>query len=375
MLAFVETRGGDVLLVDYTGGALHRLEVRPPATEPVGPFPRKLSETGIYVDTAALEVHPGVVPYDVISPLWSDGATKDRHIALPGDASIEFDEGGPWRFPEGAALVKTFRLPDPDDTTRLRPIETRVMLIQQNEWVGYSYRWNEAATDAELVDRAGLDVAYEVADLEAAGGRRTQNWRFPSRTECMVCHARAAGFVLGVNTMQANRPDSPALPGIPQLEALGRLGVVKFKSGDVWSDAPTKPVAEMKRLTDPADESAPLETRARSYLHANCANCHVWAGGGNSAIDLRAEIKLDEARLIDTRPIHDTFGLPEPRLVAPGAPERSVLLHRLRTRGRGQMPPLASSLVDVHGTALLETWIRTVEPAKRESNPAGSEAP
>ena len=40
------------------------------------------------------------------------------------------------------------------------------------------------------------------------------------------------------------------------------------------------------RLVDPYDETADLNARARSYLHANCAVCHTNAGGGNSQINL-----------------------------------------------------------------------------------------
>jgi putative heme-binding domain-containing protein len=51
-------------------------------------------------------------------------------------------------------------------------------------------------------------------------------------------------------------------------------------------------------------------------------------------------------------------------LVAPGSPQRSVLLHRLSRRGRGQMPPLASSLVDARAVSLFHDWITELKPKR-----------
>jgi mono/diheme cytochrome c family protein len=100
-----------------------------------------------------------------------------------------------------------------------------------------------------------------------------------------------------------------------------------------------------------------LDRRARSYLHANCSICHIAAGGGNSAFDAEINAKPDEARLIDAVPVHARFGLDDARVIAPGRPEASVLLHRMSFRGRGQMPPLASGLVDREAVELLQAWI------------------
>jgi hypothetical protein len=48
-------------------------------------------------------------------------------------------------------------------------------------------------------------------------------------------------------------------------------------------------------------------------------------------------------------------------LVAPGEPERSILYHRLSRRGAGQMPPLASTVVDEKASRLLAEWIRRMK--------------
>ena len=70
-------------------------------------------------------------------------------------------------------------------------------------------------------------------------------------------------------------------------------------------------------------------------------------------------------KLIDVKPVHHTFGLPDARLVAPGHPERSVLLHRVGMREAGFMPPLATTLVDRQAVELLSDWIRAM-PARKD---------
>jgi hypothetical protein len=66
---------------------------------------------------------------------------------------------------------------------------------------------------------------------------------------------------------------------------------------------------------------------------------------------------LDKMRVVDAPPLHQTFGLADAKLVAPGHAGRSVLAHRAGLRGPGQMPPLSSNRVDEAGVALLRAWI------------------
>jgi mono/diheme cytochrome c family protein len=117
------------------------------------------------------------------------------------------------------------------------------------------------------------------------------------------------------------------------------------------------------RLADPYDEQAELDVRARSYLHVNCAQCHVQAGGGNAQIDVSFSTPAQKTKLFDETPQHHTFGIAEARIVAPGFPERSVLYRRMQMRTAGQMPPLATSRVDEQAVRLLHDWIEQLAPA------------
>jgi mono/diheme cytochrome c family protein len=120
-----------------------------------------------------------------------------------------------------------------------------------------------------------------------------------------------------------------------------------------------------RRLVDPADERAPLEARARSYLHANCAICHTNAGGGNAQIDLDFRKQRNEMKLINETALHRLPDVAPDKLVEPGQPERSLLYLRISRRGPGQMPPLASSQVDEAAARLIADWIKEMKKEEK----------
>jgi putative heme-binding domain-containing protein len=115
-------------------------------------------------------------------------------------------------------------------------------------------------------------------------------------------------------------------------------------------------------MPDPADSTLPLETRARAYLHANCATCHRRGGGGTAAMDIRFEFSLKQSNLLGARPTQGTFGMLAARVMAPAAPYRSVLLYRMAKLGRGRMPHFGSQVVDRPGLQLIHDWIASLDP-------------
>lgn len=377
ILGFGLDQAGELYFIDYAG-PVYTLE-RVLAGKPQPDFPRRLSETGLFQSVKGHTPEPALVPYSVNSPLWSDNAHKERFIALPGMSQIDFIEEGAWKFPEGGVLVKTFSLDlEAGNPASRKRIETRLLVTQQNEWVGYTYLWNDDETEATLVDAVGADKTFTIRDPHAPQGQREQVWHYPSRAECMVCHSRAAGFVLGLSTLQMNKQHDYGGVLANQLRTFDHLGIFRFNIPE--EKAPDKKTGgdpaqqagrfvqepeEYRSLPNPDDESAGLEQRVRSYLHANCAQCHVDAGGGNAAMELRFTTPRAKTQLIDVVPLHDKFGIENAKLVAPGAPERSVLLRRLALRGRGQMPPLATSIVDEAGLKLLRAWIESLPKDRR----------
>ena len=93
----------------------------------------------------------------------------------------------------------------------------------------------------------------------------------------------------------------------------------------------------------------------RSYLAANCAQCHQLAGG---ALVWSANITnfTGGAGLIHG-PLINNGGNANARVVVPGSVTNSMLLSRISVRGPGQMPPLASSVLDTEAINLLSAWI------------------
>ena len=343
---------GEFLLIDHQRGELYEL-VPAPKSAALPPFPRRLSETGLFASTKQLTPAAGLIAYTVNSEQWLDGAEAQRYIGLPGESRITFGNSTAWQFTDGAVLVKTLVLPDKRVDSPARRLETQILTRQSGEWRGYSYAWNKEQTDARLVPAEGAVHTFTVADPAAPGGKQPRVWRIASRSECMVCHSRAAGFVLGLRTLQMNRDLSSSAGRIRQLRKLEQL--------DAFSKPLPDSLEKLPRLVDPHDSSAPLDARARSYLHANCAHCHVVAGGGNAKIVLTAQTKLAETFLVGGRPLHGDFGIVGAMLVAPGDPDRSVLYQRVSRRGKGQMPPLATNQIDQRAVNLLHDWIEQLE--------------
>jgi uncharacterized repeat protein (TIGR03806 family) len=360
-LSLIADAAGEIYLADYlTTGEVFRLEESPPPDASLPPFPTRLSETGLFADVAAHRPAAGLVPYEVNSPLWSDGALKTRFLALPGAATIDYQPTTAWGLPEGAVLVKTFELElERGNPAGRRRVETRLLTRTLGHWHGYSYAWNDQQTDAELVPAAGRDQAYSIVDAvrgedsRQAEGSRQQVWHYPSRAECMMCHSRAAGFVLGLNTAQMNRDSRHGERVDNQIRWMDAHGL--------FSSPITGITPDYARLPDPADAAVDLEQRVRSYLHVNCAICHVVDGGGNARIVLDFFTPRSKMEVVGVRPIHDSLGVADPLLVAPGDPDRSLLLRRMTTLGPGRMPRLATSVVDEEAARMIADWIRSLD--------------
>lgn len=377
LVEFGQDDAGEVYLVDFVGGQIYRLSPAPPAVATEKPFPRKLSETGLFASAKDHTPAPGVIPYSVNSPLWSDGASKERFMALPGDSKIQFDvvtypQPAPgaspgWRFPDGTVLVKTFALEmekgKPESSRRL---ETRLLHYKQMPgdddeygaqlWYGYTYIWNDDQSDAELLDARGADREYLIKDASAAGGERKQKWHFPSRSECTLCHTMAAKYVLGITTLQMNKDHDYGGVVANQLQTFDHIGLF------------TKPLPadllQLEKLPDYHDKSVPVDARARAYLHANCAHCHRKWGGGNAEFQLLATLPLLDTGTVDVKPGQGSFGLTDARYIVPGEPGRSLVYHRMTLTGLGRMPHVASSVVDKEAVELVGEWIRGLAPAK-----------
>jgi uncharacterized repeat protein (TIGR03806 family) len=329
---FAEDAEGEVYGVAIGQGSIYKV-ANADTVSGGAPFPDRLSKTGCVDAKDPRRAAPGVIPYAPNSPLWSDGATKDRWIALPDGKTVDVMDDGDFAFPIGTVLGKTFSLAG-------QRIETRLFIRHEDgEWGGYTYEWLDDQTDAVLLPGS---------KSKSVG---TQTWYYPSRAECTRCHTAAAGRSLGLELGQQNGDFVYASTNLiaNQLKTLDHIGVFTTPLG--------KPVDQIVAYPKPL-EDGPLEPRARAYLHANCSVCHRPEGGGRGAMDLRFGTPLKDAALCNATPEAGDLGIAGAKLLAPGKPEASLVHVRPSASGANRMPPLASAVVDTQGTALLASWIQ-----------------
>ena len=103
------------------------------------------------------------------------------------------------------------------------------------------------------------------------------------------------------------------------------------------------------------DTSRSLEDRARSYLDANCAQCHR-PRGTVAYFDARYDTPLEQQGLISGRVLIDQR-IDSARVIAPNDLWRSILFMRANTVEGFKMPPLARNTIDTRGMELLQQWI------------------
>lgn len=334
IVSFGQDNEGEHYVVDFKG-ALYRIIADPNASQTGGPA-NTLSQTGCVDPTNPQLPASGVIPYDIREPFWSDGASKERYLALPENTTIEVLEDGDMQLPIGSVTMKHFRLDS-------QLIETRLFVRHvDGGWAGYSYEWNDALTDATLVEPSGKDKPIGA-----------QLWHYPSQAECIQCHTQAAHFTLGIEALQLNRdftyPDTGRTAN--QLTTWEHINL--FSS-------PLAETHKQKALTQSANFDANLDLRARSYLHSNCAHCHRPSGSKQSEMDLRYLVDLSEMSICGVSPLLGNLGIEEAQLLSPGDPERSVLLQRIKVNNMNRMPPIGSNEIDSAGVNLLEAWIASL---------------
>ena len=341
-VAFGEDNDGEILIVTLNDNSIFTLE---DTSGGGGAVPTNLSDTDIFSNVASLTPAPGFVEFDVNVPYWSDGATKRRWIAVPNGQRITFSPTGAWTFPVGTIVVQQLDMPLTDgDPSSARRLETRVLVQELGGWAGFVYKWNQAQTDATLL--AGADS--EILTITTSSGTRTQQYDYPSRTQCLECHTTAASSILGVRTRQMNRVFAMPNATDNQLRALNH---VSYFTTDIGA------ATQYEAYPDIADASVPVAERARTYLDVNCAHCHRPDGPTGLDLDLRIDTADDLMNAIDRTPQAGDLGIANARIIAAGAKESSVLWERMRRLDANRMPPLASHRVDDTGVALVGEWI------------------
>lgn len=332
--SFAEDLDGEIYAVNMRG-TLHRIVVTG-GTSGSG-VATTLSATGCVDPANPASPASGLIPYTPSAPFWSDGADKARWIGLPDGQNVAVGDDGDWDFPNGTVLMKHFSLGD-------RLIETRLFMRHPDGvWAGYTYEWNAQGSDATLV-RGGKRVTIG-----------SQEWIYPSESQCMQCHTEAAGRSLGLETRQLATNITYPQTGrtAHQLFTLDAINALSPPLAD--------PIAETP-FPDPTGTAGTLMERARSYLHTNCSICHRPGGPTTSNMDLRYSTPLASSNACNAVPTTGDLGIADARLIAPGAADRSVIPARMNLRDDpNAMPPNGlGTRVDTEGVTLIRDWINSL---------------
>jgi mono/diheme cytochrome c family protein/regulation of enolase protein 1 (concanavalin A-like superfamily) len=248
-------------------------------------------------------------------------------------------------------FVKHFEIvTNENDPSLRRRLETRLLVRDTNNGVyGVTYKWRSNNSDADLLP-GGLT---EPIVITGPMGTRTQTWVYPSQQECLQCHTPAANHVLGVKTRQLNGDLNYPATGVTdnQLRALNNVNL--FNPALVETS-----ISNYARVVAVTNTAATLETRVRSYLDANCAQCHR-PGGVQGNWDARFDTPLANQNIINGS-LNNDFGIPNARVVTPGSLERSLLYVRINTNQSIKMPPLARNVVDTSAAATIADWITSL---------------
>ena len=330
----------------------------------LGPCPM-LSDYGLVsIQDGGIVYAPGVVPYDLNTPLFSDYATKERAVWLPPGTQATYNPVNAFTFPVGTILIKSFGFPD--DDRKAQPlvtwIETRLLVNSPTGWQTNTYLWDPAQQSAPILN-AGIERT--VSWIWPDGGVMTAAYEVPiAPTQCEECHKYTdQNYVttiipIGPKARQLNKsygyasgPENELVYWIDAGILGGAPDASEWPVLPVWDDPTTGTVAE----------------RARAYLEANCAHCHNGLPGGPAG----GTASSSGLWLLYSETDPEHIGICKSPVAAgpatggydfdidPGYPDASIVVYRMAsTTTQVEMPQLERSVVDVQGLGLVTEWIR-----------------
>ena len=293
-------------------------------------FKTTLSELNLFSGNLAdLQASSFAFNYDLITPLFTDYAHKQRLIVLPNGEKMTYNGNGFPLFPDNTLIAKTFYYNnnETDLSQGKKIIETRVLIKINGAWELGNYKWNESQTEATL-DTAGAVVP--VTWVNTAGESQSVNYEVPSSTDCFTCHSNNSNVVpIGpkLRTLNFN------VNGSNQLQALIDNDML---------DGLTDPTT-VSALPNWEDTSLGLERRARAYMDVNCAHCHIQGGfcEEQSNLVLSYETAFEESSIYDSR--------------------FSILTRIQNTIPEYGMPYIGTTILHDEGVSLMVDYINSLE--------------
>ncbi len=300
--------------------------------------PNDLACTGLYTNFATKTVDPSAMPYTPGLILWSDGATKQRWLYLPPNSKIDDSNMDEWVFPVGTKVWKEFQV------SNVR-IETRLYTkAQDGSWLWATYQWNQGETTATRVDDGVTNVVgtYEI----------------PKHYDCDSCHAGRSDKLMGVEAIA--------------LSLAGAQGVTLdwLAKNDKLTVVPSNTTGAL-----PEDSTGDAAS-ALGFLHIDCGvSCHNQNGSAHAsssgfwarlpaagvlagtAVVTSVDAYTTAANMTPTGASYSTYANQGYKRLSPGDSSKSLIVAVANTRGVGQMPPIATHVVDTASVTALSTWI------------------
>lgn len=316
-----------------------------------------LSQYGFFSGRVSdLTPAPGVIPYELNSPLFTDYAYKARFVKLPDGATVPYNAEEVLDFPVGTTIIKTFFFPNdatkPEKGRRL--LETRLLIHEEAGWKALAYHWKEDQSDAVLEVAGGTtDIKW----VNEAGQKQKFTYVMPNLNQCKGCHSwdgamRPIGpsarqlngdldYGSGLQNQLMHWTESGILTGLPEDHTeIPRIAV--------WNDPQSGSVAE----------------RARAWLDINCAHCHNPHGPASTSgffLDIAQENPAVFG--VFKSPVAAGRGSGNRAFdIHPGKPDESIIVYRIDSSDPGiMMPEVGRTLIHQEGVALIREWIEGME--------------
>jgi len=317
------------------------------------PYPT-LADYKFFVGTMSnLDPNEDVLPYDVITPLFSDYAKKKRFIWMPEGTKATYNSDHTvLEFPEGTVMIKNFYYDHVQPSDSRKIIETRLIYKKNGEWKFADYIWNDEQTEATY-SLQGSTKSIEW--LDENGNAKSVNYRIPSEVECFTCHkTNNIATPIGPKPQNLNKNLTYADGSMNQLSKWIQVGYLE-------NNLP----GTINTVVDWTDETQSLENRVRAYVDMNCAHCHKEGSHCDyRPLRLAYNETLNPVNLGVCVDPQEEVNSTLTHIIARGNVNRSVMSYRLNTtEPQFRMPLLGRSLVHEEAVQLLNEYISSLSPA------------
>ncbi len=312
--------------------------------------PRKGANSGIH--------------YDLITPLFTDYAHKYRFIYVPKGKQAAYNSKDALDFPVGTIIAKTFTMPRDflNAGAGEELIETRLLVHRKDGWIALPYTWRADGSNADLTVAGGT---RKVSWIHSDGSSRSTNYVIPDANSCKNCHG-----LVQAETGSGRTTETVIVPIGPKARFLNTNNVydgkvvnqlTQMKKAGILIGVPTD-LASISTVADWEDTAAPLESRAKAYLDANCAHCHNPGGfASNSGLFLEYWRELGTAYGTCKPPVAAGSGTGGFKYdIVPGDADQSILAYRMNSNKPDvRMPEIGRSIIHTEGVALIRDWINS----------------